>query len=247
MKIAVCVRRTPSTDTKIAIGGDGKSIDPSGVKFELNAYDTFAVEEALKTKEAHGGEVTAITVGDAESEKELKQALAMGVDAAVRIDAADADSAGIATLLSNALKDIGPDVVFCGKMAVDEQDFQVPLRLATLLEMPAVTYVSKIEFGDGAATVTSETEAGVTVYETPLPAVVAVDKSINEPRLPGIKGIMAAKKKKVETIAGGDAARKVTVESLALPPEKSGGKIVGEGADAVPELLRLLREEAKAL
>ena len=108
MKIAVCVRRTPSTDSKIAIGGDGKSIDPSGVKFELNAYDAFAVEEALKTREAHGGEVTAITVGNAESAKELKQALAMGADKAVRIDATGADSAAIARMLATALADMAP-------------------------------------------------------------------------------------------------------------------------------------------
>ncbi len=248
MKIAVCVRRTPSTETKIGIGGDGRSIDPSGVSYILNPYDEFAIEEAVRTKEAHGGEVVAITVDGADASKDIKKALAMGVDTAIRIDPpADADSAAIAGALAEALRDVGPDIVFCGKMAVDEQDFQVPLRVATMLEMPAVTFVTKFEVNDGTARATAETELGQTVYESPLPVLVAVEKGINEPRKTGIKDIMAAKKKPLDERAAPAIAAKVAVTKLELPPEKQGGKIVGEGVDAVPELLRLLREEAKAL
>jgi len=248
MKIAVCVRRTPDTEAKVSVAGDGRSLESSGVKFVLNPYDEFAVEEAIRTKEAHGGEVVAITVGGADSSKELKQCLAMGADKAVRIDPpADADSASIAATLAAVLEELSPDLIFCGKMAVDEQDFQVPLRVATALDIPAVSFVTRFEMGDGSATVDAETEAGVTVYETPLPALFAVEKGINEPRYPGIKGIMQAKKKPVDERPAPDAAAKVKVEKLELPVEKQGGKIVGEGVEAVPELVRLLHDEAKAL
>jgi electron transfer flavoprotein beta subunit len=248
MKIAVCIRRTPSTETKVNVAGDGRSLDPSGVSFVLNPYDEYAVEEAIRTKEAHGGEVIAVTVGSADASKELKQCLAMGADKAVRIEPpADVDSAGIAAALVEVLKELQPDLVFCGKMAVDEQDFQVPLRVATALELPAVSFVVGFELADGKATVHAETEAGTTVLETPLPALFAVEKGINEPRYPGIKGIMAAKKKPVDERGASAVPARCAVEKLELPPVKQGGKIVGEGVEAVPELVRLLREEAKAL
>ncbi len=248
MKIAVCIRRTPSTEAKVAIAGDGRGLNPSGVSFVLNPYDEFAAEEAIRTKETHGGEVIAVTVGGAEASKELKQVLAMGADSGVRIEPpADADSAGIAAALAEALKDIAPDLVFCGKMAVDEQDFQVPLRVATILDIPAASFVTKFEVQNGTATVTTETESGSAVLEVPLPALFAVEKGINEPRYPGIKGIMKAKKKPVEERPAPDILPRVKVEKMELPAERQGGKIVGEGTDAVAELVRLLREEAKAL
>ncbi|MBN2490973.1 MAG: electron transfer flavoprotein subunit beta/FixA family protein [Planctomycetes bacterium] len=248
MKIAVCIRRTPSTETKVNVAGDGRSLDPSGVSFVLNPYDEYAVEEALRTKEAHGGEVVVVTVGPADTLKELKQCLAMGADRAIRIEPpAEVDSAGIAAALVPVLKELAPDLIFCGKMAVDEQDFQVPLRVATALELPAVSFVVRFALADGKAVVDAETEAGVMVLEAPLPALFAVEKGINEPRYPGIKGIMAAKKKPVDTHPASAAPARCVVDRLELPPVKQGGKIVGEGVAAVPELVRLLREEAKAL
>jgi len=248
MKIAVCIRRTPSTEAKVGVAGDGRSLDPSGVSFELNPYDAYAAEEAIRIKEAHGGEVIAVTVGGADASKELKQCMAMGADKAVRIEPpADVDSAGIAFSLAETLKELGPDIIFCGKMAVDEQDFQVPLRVATLLDIPAVSFVTKFEFQEDRALATSETEAGSTVIEAPYPALFAVEKGINEPRYPGIKGIMKAKKKPIEERPAPGISPKIQVEKLELPAERQGGKIVGEGIEAVPELLRLLHEEAKAI
>jgi electron transfer flavoprotein beta subunit len=248
MKIAVCIRRTPSTEARVGIAGDGRSLDPSGVSFVLNPYDEYAVEEAIRTKESHGGEVVAITVGTKEASKELKQCMAMGADKAIRIEPeVDLDSAGIAAALVETLQTVQPDLIFCGKMAVDEQDYQVPLRVATKLDIPAVSFVTQFKLENDKITVHSEAEAGVTVLETTLPALFAVEKGINEPRYPGIKGIMQAKKKPIDETPRASSAPRVTVETLALPPEKTGGRMVGEGVEAVPELVRLLRDEAKAL
>ncbi|MGH7724161.1 MAG: electron transfer flavoprotein subunit beta/FixA family protein [Candidatus Eiseniibacteriota bacterium] len=252
MKIAVCMKPVPATDTRVKIAADGKHLDPAGVSMVINPYDEFAIEEALKLKEAHGGDVVLVTVGPASFQATIKNGLAMGADSAVLLGTqGEPDSLQVARALAAELKDKGYDLVLCGKQAVDDDEAQVAPMLGVLLGLPCVTVVTKLELsgtGAGAAAKAQrEIEGGLEDVTFALPAVVACQKGLNEPRYPSLKGIMAAKKKTIEErpAALGDAGLEVV--SLALPAERSAGKIVGEGAAAVPELVRLLREEAKVI
>ncbi len=251
MKVTVCVKRVPSTATRIKVGGDGKAIDEAGVEFVLNPYDEFAVEEALKQVDAAGGgEVTILSLGPEAITKELRTCLAMGAAKAVHLvhDAPFRDPLTVARVLVEEIKAQEPDLVLFGRQAVDNDNGQIGVMVATLLGFPAVPDVTELTIADGKARASREVEGGATeVYEVPLPCVITAQKGLNEPRYPNLKGIMAAKKKPIETKEPSLPDPAQTLESLALPPERSEGKIVGEGAEAVPELLRLLRDEASAL
>jgi len=252
MNVTVCVKRVPGTAARIKIAPDGKSIDASGVEFVLNPYDEFAVEEALRICEKVGGEVTVMSFGGEAVTKELRSCLAMGAHHAVHLPADDSfrDALATAQTLVAAIRAAAggaPDLVFFGRQAVDDDSAQVGLMVATLLELPAAPDVTKLTLGEGKVTVEREVEGAIESYEMPLPCVVTAHKGLNEPRLPNMKGIMAAKKKAITSVAPTAAAATQAVVALELPPERKGGRIVGEGAAAVPELLRLLREEANAL
>jgi len=248
LKIAVCLKQVPSTDTRIKIAADGKRIDPAGVTFVTNPYDEFALEEAIRIKEARGGEVVVLSVGGSGTVAALRNALAVGADSAVLLKTdADPDSLATARLLAGELGGKGFDLILCGKQAVDDDAAQVGPMLAELLDLPCATVVVKLELGEGSAKATREIEGGVENLELPLPAVIAAQKGLNEPRYASLKGIMAAKKKPIEEKAVEAPAALAEVASLALPPARQAGKIVGEGAAAVPELVRLLREEAKVI
>jgi len=250
MKIAVCLKRVPDTTAKITIGPDGKSIDEAGVKFVANPYDEYAVEEALKLKEAAGsGETVVVCVGTDASQETMRGMLAMGIDRGVllQVDARGADSFGVAQALADELKTGGYDLVLFGKLAVDDYQHQVGPIVAELLGWPCITTVAHLKVADGSAEAEREIEGGVEVVTCSLPAVLTCDKGLNTPRLAKLQGIMAAKKKPLEVKPVSLAAAGVEVLSLALPPERAAGRIVGEGADAVPELVRLLRAEAKVI
>jgi len=250
MKIAVCIKRVPDTEARIKIAPDGKSLDEAGVKFILNPYDEFAVEEALQRKEKAGaGEVVVITLGPATAQETIRTALAMGADRGVllQVDRTPLDGLEVARALAAELKDGAYDLILCGKMAVDDYNHQVGPMVAELLGLPCVTAVAHLELEAGEGTAEREVEGGIEVVEFPLPAVLTADKGLNEPRYPALKGIMAAKKKpldvKLVTLGAGG------LELLAMmpPAERKEGRIVGEGPVAVAELVRLLREEAKVL
>ncbi len=248
MNILVCVKHVPDTETAVKIGADGKSIQTQDVNFILNPYDEFAVEEALKLKENKDGEVTLITLGPEEAKKSLRTGLAMGADKAIHV-ACDAmhDSNTVATCLANAIKDQSYDVIFCGKQAVDDDNAQTPIMLAEKLGLPNVSAVVQLEIGDSSATAHREFEGGVEVVETSLPAVISCHKGLNDPRYASLKGIMMAKKKPVDDLSCSCSESGVEVVDMAYPPTRSGGKIVGEGKEAVTELVRLLKEEAKVI
>ena len=250
MKLAVCVKRVPDSEARIKIGADSKSIDGTGVKFVLNPYDEYAVEEALKLKEAAGsGEVVVISVGADAAQETIRTALAMGADRGVLLksDTLPLDPLPVPQSLAAELKDGGYDVVLFGKMAIDDSSQAVGTMVAELLELPCVSAVAHLEIADAKGTAEREIEGGVEVVEFALPAVVTADKGLNEPRYPALRGIMMAKKKPLEVKDAGLDSGGLEVMSLDYPPERQTGRIVGEGADAVPALIDALKNEAKVL
>lgn len=250
MNIVVCVKRVPATDTKIKIAADGVSIDPTGVEFVLNPYDEFAVEEALKLKEAAGaGSVTVVTLGAPEAQKILRDTLAMGADKAVLLhDGGTAhDAFSTAECLAAYVKTLPHDIVFVGKQAVDNDNSQLGPRLAALLDLPCVSEVVKLTLADKVFTAERDIEGAREVVRCPLPAVISTQKGLNTPRYANLKGIMAAKKKPLEEIDAANIAPASKIVSLSLPPERPPGKILGEGAAAVEALIAALRNEAKVL
>jgi len=250
MKIAVCIKRVADSETRVKIAADGKSLDEAGVKFILNPYDEFAVEEALQRKDKAGsGEVVVIACGPPSSQETIRTALAMGADRGVLLEApgVPADGLAVARALAAELKDGGYDLILFGKMAIDDYNQQVGPMVAELLDLPCVTCVAHLTIDGGKGTAEREVEGGMEEVEFPLPAVLTVDKGLNEPRYPALKGIMAAKKKPLEVKPAALGTAGLEILALTPPPERKEGRIVGEGAAAVPALLQLLREEAKVL
>jgi electron transfer flavoprotein beta subunit len=250
MRIIACVKRVPLTDVVVKIGGDGRSLDTSGFEYMLSFYDELALEEAVKTKEKLGGEVLVLTIGPRESSKELRECLAKGADRAmILVDpvwgARDARSS--ARVLATKIKELGADIVFVGRVATDRDQASVGPMLATLLEFACVTDVVKLELTSAGGTAQRETEAGIETLSFALPAVIACDKGLNEPRYAGLKGIMAAKKKAIEEVAFADEPNATKIVKLELPPTRAAGRIVGTGVEAVPVLIDALRNEAKVL
>ncbi|MDH4069235.1 MAG: electron transfer flavoprotein subunit beta/FixA family protein [Ignavibacteria bacterium] len=248
MNIAVCVNHVPDTETKVKVGADGKTIDSAGVNYMLNPYDEFAVEEALKLKEKLGGDVTVMSLGPDSHKETLRKALAMGVGKALLLkDEGVRDSYGIAKGLAEELKSMKPDVVLFGKQSIDYDDAQVGTLVAEMLGLPSVAVVVKLDVHDGKAVCEREIEGGHETVETTLPAVFLAQKGLNEPRYPSLKGIMAAKSKPIEEKSASPAEIRVETTALSKPAAKGAGKIVGTDKEAVPELVRLLREEAKVI
>jgi electron transfer flavoprotein beta subunit len=248
MKLAVCINHVPDTATKINIAADGKTIDRAGVTYIIGPYDEFALEECLRLKERNGGDVTAISLGGDTHKETLRKALAMGADKAVLLKDDNArDSFAVARVLADYLKEISPDVVFFGKQSVDYDDGAVGVMVAEMLGMPSVSVCVKLEITNGKVTAEREIEGGREVVEATLPAVFTAQKGLNEPRYPSLKGIMGAKSKQIEERPVSVVAGKTELIKMEKPPAKAGGKIVGTDASAVPELVRLLHEEAKVI
>ena len=249
MKIIVCIKRVPDTEARIKVAGDGTSIDTAGVKFIISPYDEFAIETALRIKEAQGsGEVIAITLGEAQAAEQLRSALAMGADRAILLKGATGiDGSATAKALAEEIRTHNADLVLCGMKAVDDDQQQVGVMLAEYLGIPCVSVVADLEVDGSTLVAHREIEGGVEVVEVPTPALITTTKGKFEPRYPSLKGIMAAKKKPLEEKDAAVAAPRLKLRSLTPPPERAAGKIVGTGPDAVPELVRLLKEEAKVL
>jgi electron transfer flavoprotein beta subunit len=245
----VCIKQVADTETRVKVAADGKTLDPAGVTWILNPYDEFAVEEALRTKEALGaGEVVVVSVGGAGAQTVLRNALAMGADRGIHLKAEGSpDPLAVARALAAAIRPLAPQLVWCGRQAIDDDAGQVGAMLATLLELPCVTTVAKFTLEGTKAVAERDIEGGREVVEVDLPAVITTDKGLNEPRYASLKGIMAAKKKPIEEAAADLGEANLTVTALELPPPRAAGRIVGEGAAAVPELVRVLTEEAKLL
>jgi electron transfer flavoprotein beta subunit len=262
LKILVLVKLVPSSEARIRIAADGRSIDSADVEFLASAYDEYAVEAALQLKEKFGGEVVAVSAGPEKAAEMLrKSCLALGVDRGIllRDPALDqADTLGTARALAAACRRESPDLVLCGKLAIDQENSAVGQQVAALLDLPHVAVVSKLEAPSEASFVVHrEIEGGMEELEVDLPAVLTTNKGLNEPRYASLKGIMSAKKKPLDTLDlaalgldPGAVTAKAVLISLETPPVRADqGRIIqGESAQAkVAELVRLLREEAKVL
>ena len=249
MNIAVCIKQVPDTETRPKIADSGKDIVKEGIKWIVNPYDEFAIEEGLQLTEKNGGEVTIISLGPADIEPTIRAALAMGAKKAIRIDAPENpdDPLVTARALASVLKEGKYDLILFGKQAIDDDMAQIPQMVAEALELPCATVVVKLDIAGNEATAVREIEGGKEVLRFSLPAVISAQKGVNEPRYRSLKGIMMAKKIPIEVVTAQLASQKVSIEKLKYPPQKSPGKIVGEGAEAVPELVRLLHEEAKVI
>ena len=248
----VCIKQVADTETRVKVATDGRTLDPAGVTWILNPYDEFALEQALRIREAAGsGEVVVISLGGPGVQTTLRNALALGADRAVHLKTdGPADSLQTARALAAELQSAplaGAALVWFGKQAVDDDAAQVGPMVAELLDRPCVTVVAAIELQGTQAVVEREIEGGREVVEVTLPALLAADKGLNEPRYASLKGIMAAKKKPIEERPAALGPPALEVVSLALPPPRAPGRIVGQGVEAVPELVRVLREEAKVI
>ena len=260
MKIICLVKEVPDSESKIIIQ-DGK-IDESGIKFIPSTYDEYGVEEALKLKETSGEhQAIILTFGTERARKVMESAMAMGTDEGFLVadnSAPLCDSHSTAKVLAAAIKKIGFDLIFAGKQAIDDDSAQVGVRVAELLNIPHASVVNKFEFANGKVKIERQTQSGQEVIEMPIPCVVTCQKGLNEPRYPSLKNIMAVKKKPrtVWSLADiglgandvGEAGSFTVVKALLPPPQKSSGRVIdGEPEDAVKELVRSLREDAKAL
>lgn len=246
----VCIKQVADTETRVKVGTDGRTLDPSGVSWVLNPYDEFALEQALQIREKLGaGEVVVVSLGGPGVTTTLRNALAMGADRAIhlRTDVAQPDALPVARALAAELKAMSPQLVWFGKQAVDGDQAQVGPMVAEMLGLPCVTVASTMQLDGTRATVEREIEGGREVVELDLPAVITAEKGLNQPRYASLKGIMAAKKKPLEEKPAALGDPGLEIVAMALPAARTGGRIVGSGTGAVPELVRLLRQEAKVI
>jgi len=245
----VCIKRVPDSEARVRVSADGRTIDDSGVKYVMNPYDEYALEEALRLKEEAGeGTVTAITVGPEEARETLRSALAMGADDGVLLRSnGSIDGVAVAQALADEITARDYDLVLFGKQAIDDDNMQVPAMVAQMLSLPCATVVVGLDIEGGVARAKREIEGGHEIVEFDLPGIVAAQKGLNDPRYPSLKGIMAAKRKPMEEKDVALAEPTIELLGLTPPPARAEPQIVGEGPEAVPELVRRLREEAKVL
>lgn len=248
MKIVVCIKQVADSATKIIISDSGKWIDDSDVKYILNPYDEFAVEEAVKMKESHEAEVIILSMGPSRAGSAIRNALAMGGNSGVHLKT-DGVVMGlsVAKALADELKNLAPDIIFFGKQAIDDDNMQIGPMVAELLDMPLLNVVTKLEINGDSGTAEREIEGGKEIIEFSLPAIVTTQKGLNEPRYPSLKGIMMAKKKPVEEKDANIPESGISITNMEYPPERKEHIILTDGAGSVPELVRLLKDEAKVL
>ena len=249
MKIIACIKEVPDTEASIQIGADKKTNNETHITYIMNPYDEYAVEAALKIQESNGGESTAITMGGERANEALRYAVSMGVNNAIRLksDKKIDDAFVMAKALSEALSEMEYDLILLGKETIDDGSHQLGPMIGEFLGCPCITSVTKLDVTDKKVSAERETAGGIEVFEADLPCIITAQKGLNEPRYPSLRGKMIAKKAVIDE-------RDVTVEparteiiSLSAPPARGESKVVGDGVEAVPELIRLLREEAKVI
>lgn len=246
MKILVCISKTPDTTAKIAFTDNNTKFNEAGVQFIINPYDEwYALVRALELKETLGATVHLVTVGGADTEPIIRKALALGGDEAYRINTDSQDSFYIATQIAEHARKQGYDLIFTGKETIDYNGAAIGGMVAELLDLPYVSIAAKFELNGTAATINREIEGGEEIVKVTLPAVVSCQKGMAEQRIPGMRGIMAARTKPLTVVEPVAADTLTTVSSFELPPAKAGVKLIS--ADNVEELVKLLHDEAKVI
>lgn len=259
MKILVAIKQVPDTATQVKVAASGTSIDATGITWIVSPYDEFAVEEALRIREKRGqGEVVALSLGPDRVKEALRACLAMGCDRAIHLNDpawTDADTLTTARALAAAVKQESPQLVLCGRQAIDDDMGAVAAQLAEILGWPCLSWIMEeaIDANGGTVRAGRQVEGALEVFDVPLPAVLSAQKGLNDPRYPTLKGIMGAKKKEIRDVKAADlglaaGASALSVVGLeALPPRPPGRIVEGDVATAVRELVRALREDAKAI
>ena len=249
MDIIVCIKRVVDTETRVKIAPDGTHIDLGGVQFITAPYDEMAIEKAIQLRDAAGaGSVTVLTVGPAAATKELRTALAMGADQALHVTCEQRlEADATAATLQAALEGRTYDLILCGKQATDEDDAAVGPMLAAALGLPCVAFVHELDVADGTAVAAREIDGQTEILEVDLPAVITAQKGLAEPRYPGLKGIMAAKKKPLEAVEAPIGESRVEARALALPPARGDMVQIEATADGMRTLLEGLRNDKKVL
>jgi electron transfer flavoprotein beta subunit len=256
MKIAVCVKQVPDTWAEKTLQAGDSTLDREGPEGVMNEIDEYAVEEALRLVEAHGGEVTVVTMGPVKASETVRKALSMGAEAGIHLlddGLHGSDALATSYALASVLEGRDFDLVLFGSESTDARMSVVPSMVAERLGWAQLTFCQKVDV-DGTKAVTQRvSETGYDTVEAALPAVVSVVEKINEPRYPSFKGIMAAKKKPVETLSAADAgldasklglsAAWTSVEDFAARPPKAAGVVVTDGGDGGVKIAEFLSEQ----
>lgn len=246
MKILVCISQTPDTTAKISFTADGSGFNSSGVQFIMNPYDEwYALVRACELRETGGGAVVALNVGPAANETTIRKALAIGADEAVRIDAEPQSAAFVARQIAEYAKSENFDLIFFGKETIDYNGSEVGAMVAEYLDLPYVSYASKLDIDGQTAAIERDIEGGVEVLEADLPLVLSAAKGMAEQRIPNMRGIMMARTKPLKVIPPVPFDELVQAVHFSLPPEKAGVKLIDP--ENMGELVRLLHEEAKVI
>lgn len=257
MNIIVCLKQTFDTEAKVVLDKNGK-VDPSGVTLVINPDDEYAVEEAIRLKEKFSGEVVVVAVGNDRTPEAIRTALAMGADKAALIDdpaMAETDDQSIAKVLAKYISTLNYDIILIGKDDVDTCSCQIGVRLAEELNIPSANMVTKVEIDGTKVRAVREIDGGKETLELSLPAVIAAQQGLNEPRYPSVPGIMKAKKKELKKLKLADmeidpsnVGSKILIENITLPVARQAAHMIpGEAAQAASELARILSIEEKVL
>lgn len=246
MKILVCISKAPDTTTKITFTDGDTKFNEAGVQFIVNPYDEwYALVRGLELKEANGGTVTTITVGGPENDPVIRKALAIGADDAVRIDTPASDAFLVAQEIANYAKDKGYDLILAGKETINYNGSQVPGMIAEFMDLPYVSLATKLDMNGNVATIERDVQGGTEVVEVETPLVLSAAKGMAEQRIPNMRGIMAARTKKLEVIPASGASAHTASVKYSLPDEKAECKYID--AKNAGELIELLHNEAKVI
>lgn len=244
MKILVCISNVPDTTTKISFS-NSKELNASGVQFIINPYDEIALTRALEIKEAQGGTVTVINVGGSGTEPNIRKALAIGADDAIRVNAEPTDAFFVASQIAEIAKKNQYDIILTGRESIDYNGAQVAGMIAELLDIPSVSVATKLDVSGQEATLEREIDGGKEVVTAPLPFVASAQKGMAEPRIPNMRGIMTARTKPLQTVEPVAADKLTEHVHYELPPAKSAVKIIP--ADKPEQLIDLLHNEARVI
>lgn len=247
MKLVVCVKQVAVLGDEVDFTDDEREVDPDYLDYALNEWDTYATEEALRLRDAAGdGEVVVVSVGDEEVEDCMRRCLAMGADRGIRIDAEEKlDPIQTARALAEVVRAESADLVFCGVQSADAVQAATGTALAELLGLPRVAVVTKIDLGEGTATVHRELEGGlVDVVEVDTPALLTIQTGINEPRYATLRAIKQAEEKEIEVRQPGEVgAAAYRVRRMFVPPKGEGAEMLNGGAEQVAQRIKEIVQE----